>query len=194
LSATPDVARVAVGQTTSVPVTVLDSRQLSLGTGFLVETAAGEAQRGASLAQILSKQEDQISRTHVFAALATLEYLRRSGRMNTPMAGIGSLLQVKPIRKMTDGHPISERVRTTKGAEKRLLELFHERLSPWSGSPWSTPTPTRRHALCWLGWRSICHPERCHPSTSPRWLVLTSVRARSDSHRSTAQRPENHLL
>jgi DegV family protein with EDD domain len=127
LSAVPDVARVAAGQTISVPVTVLDSRQLSLGTGFLVETAAREARRGASLPAILSKLEEQISRTHVFAALATMEFLRRSGRVNTPMAGIGSLLQVKPILKMYQGNSTSERVRTTRGAERRLLELLSER-------------------------------------------------------------------
>lgn len=127
LSATPDVARVAAGETTSVPVTVLDSRQLSLGTGFLVETAAREPRRGASLPAILCKLEEQISRTRVFAALAAMEFLRRSGRVNTPMAGIGSLLQVKPILKMYQGNPTSERVRTTKGAERRLLELLSER-------------------------------------------------------------------
>ena len=36
LSATVDVARAAARETTSVPVTVFDSQQLSLGTGFLV--------------------------------------------------------------------------------------------------------------------------------------------------------------
>ena len=40
LSAVVDVARSAADETTGVPVTVLDSRQLSLGTGFLVQTAA----------------------------------------------------------------------------------------------------------------------------------------------------------
>lgn len=47
LSAVVDVARVATQETKTVPVTVLDSRQLSLGTGFLVETAAILAAEGA---------------------------------------------------------------------------------------------------------------------------------------------------
>ena len=46
LSAVVDVARVAAQETTSVPVTVFDSRQLSLGTGFLVERAAKLAAEG----------------------------------------------------------------------------------------------------------------------------------------------------
>jgi DegV family protein with EDD domain len=40
LSATVNTARVAAEQFTHIPVTVLDSGQLSLGLGFIVETAA----------------------------------------------------------------------------------------------------------------------------------------------------------
>ncbi|MGD2162508.1 MAG: DegV family protein [Anaerolineales bacterium] len=127
LSATVDVARVAAEKTKSIPVTVLDSRQLSLGTGFLVERAAQAAEEGKSMAEILEILEDQIARTHVFAALETLEFLRRSGRMNGAVAGIGSLLQIKPLLKMYEGDPTSERVRTSNGASKRLLELLEEK-------------------------------------------------------------------
>jgi DegV family protein with EDD domain len=128
LSATVDVARAAAEHVKAIPVTVLDSRQLSLGTGFLVERAAIAASEGKSMQEILEVLEDQISRTHVFAALETLEFLRRSGRMNGAIAGIGSLLQIKPLLKMYDGEPTSERVRTSNGATKRLLELLEEKV------------------------------------------------------------------
>lgn len=127
LSATVDVARVAAEQFSEIPVTVFDSRQLSLGTGFLVERAAQAAAEGKSMDEILEILNDQIARTHVFAALETLEFLRRSGRMNGAVAGIGSLLQIKPLLKMYEGDPTSERVRTSNGASKRLLELLEER-------------------------------------------------------------------
>jgi DegV family protein with EDD domain len=127
LSAVVDAARMAAKDITSVPVTVLDSRQLSLGTGFLVEAAAKDAVQGLSLVEILKQLDDQISRTHVFAALDTLEFLRRSGRVNGLVAGFGSLLQIKPLLKMYDGNPTSERVRTSNGAFKRLTNLLEER-------------------------------------------------------------------
>jgi DegV family protein with EDD domain len=128
LSATADVARQGADLTSSAPVTVYDSRQLSLGTGFLVERAAREAQAGKTVAEILPLLEEQIKRTHVFAALDTLEFLRRSGRMNGAIAGIGSLLQVKPLLKMYDGEPTSERIRTREAAQRRLLDLLEERM------------------------------------------------------------------
>ena len=124
LSATVNIARVAAKETTAVPVTVLDSGQLSLGMGFMVQTAARVAAQGASMTEILNLLKEQASRTHVFAAIDTLAYLRRSGRMNGVVAGIGSLLQLKPLLKMHQGEATSERVRTINRAYERLLALL----------------------------------------------------------------------
>ena len=126
LSAVVDVAHIAAHETKSIPVTVFDSRQLSLGTGFLVETAAQLAAEGCSINMIISKINDQIRRTHVFAALDTLEFLKRSGRMNGILAGLGSFLQIKPILTMYDGKPGAERVRTRQRAMLRLVEMLRE--------------------------------------------------------------------
>lgn len=125
LSGVVNVAQIAAQETSSLPVTVFDSRQLSLGTGFLVEKAAQLAQQGASVDEIIPVLNDQIKRTHVFAALDTLIYLRRSGRMNSVVSTIGELLQIKPLLKMYDGNSSAERVRTRTNAIKRLIELLN---------------------------------------------------------------------
>ncbi len=124
LSGVVDVARSAAREVTALPVTVLDSQQLSLGTGFLVETAAQLAAIGRPLNDILAVLADQIRRTHVFAALDTLEFLRRSGRLNGFLAGIGALLQLKPLLTMFAGTPSTERVRTRRRATRRLIDLL----------------------------------------------------------------------
>lgn len=126
LSAIVDIARTAAAETTRLPVTVFDSRQLSLGTGFQVQAAAQAAAEGRSIAEILAMLEDQIRRTRVFAALDTLEFLKRSGRMNFAISALGTILQIKPFLKMYNGDPTAERVRTRHGAMKRLVELLHE--------------------------------------------------------------------
>ena len=126
LSAMVNIARVAAQETTSTAVTVFDSRQLSLGMGFMVEKAAQLAAAGGSLTEILAALNDQIQRSHVFAALDTLEYMRRSGRINRFMANLGGLLKLKPILTIFDGKPGTERVRTREGATKRLLEMLRE--------------------------------------------------------------------
>ena len=126
LSATVNAARLGAQATVTVPVTVLDSGTLSLGTGFLVLAAAKAAAAGRSASEIISLLKDQGLRTHVFAALDTLEYLRRSGRLNRAMAAVGSWLRMKPLLRMHDGNPTAEKVRTTEAAIKRLVELLGE--------------------------------------------------------------------
>jgi DegV family protein with EDD domain len=126
LSATINVAKVAAHETTSVRVTAVDSRQLSLGTGFVVEAAARAAQTGRSLAEVIAQIEELIPRIHVFAALDTLEFLKRSGRMNGIVAGLGGLLQMKPILKMYNGRADSDRVRTRSRAIGQLVNLLSQ--------------------------------------------------------------------
>jgi len=124
LSSTVEVARVAARQTGAVPVTVLDARQLSMGLGFLAMTAAQSAQAGRTMDQIRALLDDQIARTHTAAALDTLEFLRRSGRMSGVVARVGNLLQIKPILRMHEGQPTVERVRTRRGALNRLCQIL----------------------------------------------------------------------
>jgi DegV family protein with EDD domain len=126
LSATVGMARLSAQAMGAVPVTVFDSGSLSLGTGFLVLAAAKAAAEGRSIDEILPLLEEQGSRTHVFAALDTLEFLRRSGRMNRAMAAVGSWLQMKPLLRMHDGNPTAERVRTSEAAFKRLVSLLSD--------------------------------------------------------------------
>jgi DegV family protein with EDD domain len=126
LSSMVEVARVAAQRTGAIPVTVLDSRQLSMGQGFLAITAARAAAAGQSMGKILALMEDQVARTHTAAALDTLEFLRRSGRMSGVVARVGNLLQIKPILKMYAGHPTVERVRTRRLSVERLVKMIEQ--------------------------------------------------------------------
>jgi len=128
LSATVKVAESAAKEFKDFPLTVRDSQQLSMGTGFQVELAARMAKAGKSMKAIIKALDDLMSRTFVAAGLDTLEFLRRSGRMNGFLAGIGSLLQLKPILTMRQGLPGSEKVRTSKKAVERLINMLTENL------------------------------------------------------------------
>jgi len=128
LSATVKIAESAAQEFKDIPLTVRDSQQLSLGTGFQVELAAKMAKAGKSMKAIIKAADDLMSRTFVAAGLDTLEFLRRSGRMNVFLAGIGSLLQLKPILTMKRGLPGLEKVRTSKKAFERLINILKENL------------------------------------------------------------------
>ena len=126
LSATVNSARIAAEQFARIPVTVLDSSQLSLGTGFLVEKAAQMAQTDRKMEEIISTLQGFMKRTYVFASLKTLEYLRRSGRMNFAIAKFGEILQLKPLLHMNMGKATAHRTRTQKRATERLLAWLAE--------------------------------------------------------------------
>jgi len=125
LSAVVNSARLGAEQA-DVPVRVLDSGQLTLGTGLLALEAAGAAAQGHSMDEIVFLVESKAARTHSFAALDTLEFLRRSGRLSRLQSSLASVLRIKPLLKMHCGEMGMERVRTRRRAVERLIELVTE--------------------------------------------------------------------
>ncbi|MBI5839028.1 MAG: DegV family protein [Chloroflexi bacterium] len=104
-------------------VTCVDSGSLSLGLGFQVLAAAEMAEAG--LRSALEAIESTRKRLHVSAALDTMEYLRRSGRVPGAVAALGGLLSIKPMIELTDGVVKAiGAVRTTKQANERMLNFL----------------------------------------------------------------------
>jgi DegV family protein with EDD domain len=111
----------------AVPVTLFDSMQLSMGLGLLAITAAKAAEAGHSMTEIISMLEERRSRTHVFAQLDTLEYLRRSGRVNWADFGIGTLLRIKPLVHVYNGEvQMRDKIRTSKKALAQMIQYAAE--------------------------------------------------------------------
>ena len=124
LSAMANSARLAAEQWHKLPVTVFDSGNLTLGTGLQAVAAARAAAGGRSMAEIVAMLEDLASRTYCFAALDTVEFLRRSGRLTRFQWALASVLQIKPLLKMNDGEYDMERIRTRKAALARVVDLL----------------------------------------------------------------------
>ncbi len=123
LSNVNNVAILAARGFERIPVKVIDSGQLTLGVGLLVEAASELAQHGLNLDDIESQILRMRTRTYSYARLSTLEYLRRSGRLSHLQQGLASMLDIKPIMKMNDGVAQMEMVRTRRRADERVVEL-----------------------------------------------------------------------
>ena len=107
-------------------VTCVDSGSLSLGLGFQVIAAAEEAESG--LKPALDAIESTRKRLQVSAALDTMEYLKRSGRVPGAVAALGGLLSIKPMIELIDGQVKAiGAARTTSQADKRILKFLLER-------------------------------------------------------------------
>lgn len=108
-------------------VFVIDSGQLTLGLGFQVMSAADAASRGADIEGILNAISNTRERIRVVAMIDTLDYLRRSGRVSTLKASLGSLLSMRLFVQVHEGKVrILEQHRTRRKSITRLEVMIKE--------------------------------------------------------------------
>jgi DegV family protein with EDD domain len=104
LSATMQSAELAgrnVGDV--VPVTVVDSRSVTLGQGMIAVAAARLAASGAGHDDVVAAVHSLAARTKVWGALDTLDNLKKGGRIGGAKALLASVLSIKPIIEVRDG-------------------------------------------------------------------------------------------
>jgi DegV family protein with EDD domain len=125
-----NAARLAAQSFPEGRVTVVDTAQLSMGMGWQVIAAARAAQEGALVQEIVDRVAAMRPRVRVFAALDTIEFLRRSGRVSWAQAIVSALLNIKPMLEVREGEVLPlDRVRTQRRAVARLVALT-EALGP----------------------------------------------------------------
>lgn len=107
--------------------TMVDSETLAINLGVLVLIAAEMVAKNHSLEEIIIALEKVKKNQRLYVAFATLDFVARSGRVNTYVAKVGNLLQIKPIGSVYDSsvHNIA-RIRTFKRAVDKLESLARE--------------------------------------------------------------------
>lgn len=123
LSAIVNVARQAAKEFGD-KVTVIDSGSLSMGLGFQVLSAVEVRESGIPV--MVEAIESTKKKLKVIAALDTMEYLKRSGRVPEFIANFGTMLSIKPLIELREGIKPLGATRTTKQTDERLLNLLLE--------------------------------------------------------------------
>ncbi len=96
-SALYNVAQLARDMLPELPITLIDSQQVSFCVGMLAVAAARAAQEGKDAAEIAALASDMIPRLRLLAVLRDLRYLHRSGRVGWVASFLGTMLQVNPV-------------------------------------------------------------------------------------------------
>jgi DegV family protein with EDD domain len=105
-------------------VHVVDSRSACGGQGLVVLAAAAAARDGGDAAAVADRARRARAELKLWFAIDTLEYLRRGGRIAGAQAWVGSALRIKPILTVESEITPVERVRTSKRAFERMVDLL----------------------------------------------------------------------
>jgi DegV family protein with EDD domain len=108
-------------------VHVVDSESACGGEGLVALAAAAAARSGADGATVASRAREARTRLKMWFAIDTLDYLRRGGRIAGAQAWLGSALRIKPILTVESEITPVERVRTSRRAFERMVELLRSR-------------------------------------------------------------------
>lgn len=103
LSATLQSAELAARNAADLDVRIVDSRTVSLGLGTIALACAEAAAAGKDLDALAALAGDLVDRTRVFAALDTLDNLRKGGRIGNAKALLATALNIKPIIEVAGG-------------------------------------------------------------------------------------------
>ncbi len=108
-------------------VHVIDSATACGGQGLMVLAAAAAARAGGDGAAVRDRALRARAQLRMWFAIDTLEFLRRGGRIGGAQAWLGAALKIKPILTVESEITPIERVRTSRRAFERLVELLGER-------------------------------------------------------------------
>ena len=127
ISGTVSSAHAAAEELDGVPVEIIDTQTASVAHMLGVEAGARALASGAGFEEAAAVIRGVLEAQRIVFTVDTLEYLRKGGRIGGAAALLGSLLQFKPLLYFREGEiDALERVRTSKRALKRTVELMGE--------------------------------------------------------------------
>ncbi|HEX7253518.1 MAG TPA: DegV family protein [Thermoanaerobaculia bacterium] len=97
VSGTLQAARVGARPVEKTALEHVDSRNVSVGLGLIVRTAAEAAQAGKSADEVARIARAAAERTRLFIAVPTLEHLVRGGRVSAVRGFVAKLLGLLPV-------------------------------------------------------------------------------------------------
>lgn len=112
-------------------VHIFDSKSYSFGYGHALAEGAMRAAGGDPIEEILDYIREWIDSTEIFLACYSLDFARRSGRINSTAAFVGEMLGLRPVIHMVDGgNNVIDKVRGDKNVVPRVCERAAKALVP----------------------------------------------------------------
>jgi DegV family protein with EDD domain len=110
-----------------LPITVADSKHISIGQWWVAKHAAWVAKKGASIKQIMEEVSEIIPKIQLLAVLETFENLKKGGRaeqIKGLFASMLSAISIHPILGLKDGKlDIFGKARNSRKARAKIVEM-----------------------------------------------------------------------
>lgn len=129
LSGTNNMIRIVAEQYEGLDIFVLDTKNIGIGSGFSVVSAALLAHGEKDWELIKQELQNGIEKAKVFFHVPTLEYLQKGGRIGLVQSVLGSMMNLKPIITCNEEgiyHTVAKVRGKTKSVNKtlQLVEAF----------------------------------------------------------------------
>jgi len=130
LSGTSKLAALAAEQfhqeEPGINIRVIDSKTVAGAQGLLAIVAAKAASMGMELEQVIGVVKQARQKTGGIMMLDTMRYVYRTGRMSKTAARLVSLLNIKPINRMTSSGTLElvDRTRKREAGYQKLIKLI----------------------------------------------------------------------
>lgn len=115
---------------TGFDVAVIDSKMGAYALGKMIKKGIQLQQEGKSFEEIVAEVRTYPALAEMFLLPASLEQLKRSGRVSTSRAILASLLNIQLILGFDDGKVIvHSKIRSKRRAKQRLFDIIHEAIN-----------------------------------------------------------------
>ena len=106
-------------------IDILDSKTNCMSLGYPVVEAARAAALGQSLSEVSDLASSLIERMNFYFTPATLEYLKKGGRIGGAAALLGKVLKIRPVLFVDNGSTnVCKKARGFTGAVNEILKIL----------------------------------------------------------------------
>ena len=125
LSGTGQSAWVARAESARGDIFIVDSGSATIGHLILTRLAARLRDEGKTAREIAATLDRVKPRLRIFAAVDTLKYLVKGGRLSGAAGALGTILSLKPILQVRDGKVTGiDKARGSRAAIRKLARLI----------------------------------------------------------------------
>lgn len=118
-------------------IRVIDSKMYSVPTELPIRRALPMIMAGASAREVADFIEDYYENSIILLGLGTLDYAKKSGRLDTVAAFVGEVLGLKPIMLLHGENKVFAKARGPKALIDQLAKLYMEMAEDPQNGEWA---------------------------------------------------------